>query len=203
MKLALTPCSFRPVHTLEPFYNWRHRYTAEEDSRSPFFGREHSEFEFTHAVYDHALHPQWDDFGSETLYLKMLFVDYDEGYAIIELIGEWNDLLGNDIMFLKRDIVEPMMSHGISKFILVGENVLNFHPGDDEYYSEWYDEAADADGWIALLNFREHVRDDMKAADIDQYFLLGGQLDQTDWRTFEPEDLFAGVQRTVQRRLQA
>ena len=63
------------MHTLEPYYNWRHRYTAEEDERSPFFGREHSEFEFTHAVYDHALHPQWDDFGSETLYMKVLFAD--------------------------------------------------------------------------------------------------------------------------------
>ncbi len=43
--------------------------------------------------------------GSETLYLKILFVDYDERYAIIELIGEWNDAINNDIMLLKRDIV--------------------------------------------------------------------------------------------------
>jgi hypothetical protein len=191
------------MHTLEPFYNWRHRYTAEEDERSPFFGTEHSEFEFTHAVYDHAIHPQWDEFGSETLYLKVLFVDYDEGCVIIEFIGEWNDLLGNDVMFLKRDIVEPMMSHGISKFILIGENVLNFHAGDEEYYSEWFDEANESDGWIALLNFREHVREDLKAANIDQYFLLGGQLDQMDWRTFEPEDLVTRVQSAVQRRLSA
>ena len=122
---------------------------------------------------------------------------------MIELIGEWNDLLSNDIMFLKRDVVEPMMSHGISKFILVGENVLNFHAGDEEYYSEWWEEVDDAGGWIALLNFREHVRDDMKAANIDQYFLLGGQLDQFDWRTFEPEDLFTRISAFVQRRLQA
>ena len=139
------------MHTIEPFYNWRHRYTAEEDERSPFFGREHSEFEFEHAVYDHVIHPQWDSIGSETLYIKVIFADYDEGYAVIELIGEWNDLLGNDIMFLKRDHIEPMMAQGISKFILIGENVLNFHASDDEYYSEWFEEAADADGWIARL----------------------------------------------------
>jgi len=191
------------MHTLEPFYNWRHRYTAEEDERSLFFGSEHSEFEFTHAVYDHALHPQWDAFGSETLYLKVLFADYEEGYVVIELIGEWNDLLGNDIMFLKRDVIEPMMSHGISKFILIGENVLNFHPDDEEYYAEWFDEAADAEGWIALLNFRPHVLEDMQRANIDQYFLLGGTLDQVDWRTFEPEDLFERVNGFVQRRLNA
>jgi hypothetical protein len=60
-------------------------------------------------VYDHVIHPQWDNFGS-TLYLKLLFADYDEGYVIIELIGEWNDLLHNDIMFLKRNIIEPLMA---------------------------------------------------------------------------------------------
>lgn len=191
------------MHTLEPFYNWRHRYVSEEDDRSPFFGTEHSEFEFTHAVYDHAIHPQWDEFGSATLYLKILFADYDEGYAILELIGEWNDLLGNDIMFLKRDVVEHLMGAGLSRFILVGENVLNFHPSDAEYYEEWWQEADDAGGWITLLNFREHVLADMKKADIDRYFLLGGAMNSLDWRTFEPEDLYEKVNAQVQRRLSA
>jgi hypothetical protein len=191
------------MHTLEPFYNWRHRYVSEEDERSPFFGIEHSEFEFTHAVYDHAIHPQWDDFGSSTLYLKVLFVDYEEGTAVIELIGEWNDLLGNDIMFLKRDVIEPLLNEGISRFVLVGENVLNFHASDAEYYEEWWQEADDAGGWIALLNFREHVLADMKEADIDRYFLLGGAMNTMDWRTFEPEDLLEKVQAHVQRRLNA
>lgn len=191
------------MHTLEPYYNWQHRYNAEEDERSPFFATEHSEFEFTNAVYDHVIHPQWDDFGSRTLYLKVLFADYDDGYAVIEMIGEWNDLLYNDIMLLKRDVIEPMMSEGLNKFILIGENVLNFHPSDEEYYSEWYDEVSDTDGWIALLNFREHVREDMQKANIDQYFLLGGKLDQMDWRTFEPEDLCERVNTFVMRRLNA
>ena len=191
------------MHTLEPFYNWQHRYNAEEDDRSPFFGTEHSEFEFINSVYDHVIHPQWDEFGSRTLYLKTLFVDYEEGYAIIEMIGEWNDLLYNDVMLLKRDVIEPMMSHGIVRFILIGENVLNHHPSDEDYYSEWFEEVSDADGWIALLNFREHVRDDLKAANIDRYFLLGGQLDMMDWRTFEPEDLYERVSAQVMKRLGA
>ncbi len=191
------------MHTLEPFYNWQHRYNAEEDDRSPFFGTEHSEFEFINSVYDHVIHPQWDEFGSRTLYIKTLFVDYEEGYAIIEMIGEWNDLLYNDVMLLKRDVIEPMMSHGIVRFILIGENVLNHHPSDEEYYSEWFEEVSDADGWIALLNFREHVRDDLKAANIDRYFLLGGQLDMMDWRTFEPEDLYERVSAQVMKRLGA
>jgi hypothetical protein len=74
--------------------------------RSPFYEREYSEFEYTNQVYNYLLHPQWDEFGSSTLYLKILYVDYKEGFAIIEMIGEWNDAINNDIMFLKRDVVE-------------------------------------------------------------------------------------------------
>lgn len=189
------------MHDIEPFWNWRHRYTAEEDELSPFFGREYSEFYFTNAVYDHAIHPQWDAFGSSTLYLKILYADYDDGFAIVELIGEWNDLLHNDIMFLKRDIMEHLMLQGVSRFILIGENVLNFHTSDQSYYEEWWEEVEDAGGWIALLNFREHVRQDLIAADIDQFFLLGGRLDKLDWRTYEPDELFVQVEQLVTKRL--
>ena len=153
--------------------------------------------------FSSAIHPQWDEFGSRTLYLKVLYADYDDGYAVLEMIGEWNDLLYNDIMLLKRDVIEPLMTEGLRKFILVGENVLNFHSSDDSYYEEWWEEVEDAGGWIALLNFREHVMDDMKRANIDQYFLLGGKLNAIDWRTFEPEELLDKVEGFVQRRLSA
>ena len=78
------------MHDIEPYFKWRDWYTAEEDTRSPFYGREYSEFEFTHAVYNYLIHPQWDEFGSKTLYLKILYADYDEHFAIIEMLGEWN-----------------------------------------------------------------------------------------------------------------
>lgn len=191
------------MHDIEPFWNWRHKYMSEEDERSPFYGAEHSELYFTNAVYDHLIHPQWDAFGSSTLYMKLLFADYEEGAAIIELIGEWNDLLHNDVMNLKRNIIEELMAQGISRFVLIGENVLNFHSSDDEYYSEWFEEANDAGGWIALLNFRPHVVEDLQAANIDQYFLLGGQLNALEWRTWEPEALLEKVEGLVMRRLGA
>ncbi len=140
------------MHELEPFYNWKHIYSADEDSRSVFFGREYSEFEFTQTVYNYFIHPQWDDIGSQTLYLKVLMADYDLQYAIIELIGEWNDAIENDIMTLKRDVIDSLITQGITKFILIGENVLNFHSSDDCYYEEWYDDIADLGGWILLLN---------------------------------------------------
>ena len=55
------------MQDIEPYYNWRHLYTAEEDPQSPFYGRIYSEFEFTHTVYNYYIHPQWDEFGSRTL----------------------------------------------------------------------------------------------------------------------------------------
>ena len=104
-------------------------------------------------------------------------------------------------MFLKRDYIEPMMAQGIHKFMLIGENVLNFHTSDEEYYAEWFDEVNDADGWIALLNFRPHVLEDLQRANIDQYFLLGGHLNALAWRTTEPENLYEKVEGMVMRRL--
>ena len=121
------------MHEIEPFFNWRHMYTAEEDQKSPFFGRVYNEFEFTQTVYNYYIHPQWDDFGSRTLYLKVLYADYAENFAIIELIGEWNDAIENDIMTLKRDVIDDMIFQHITKFILITENVLNFHNGEKDY----------------------------------------------------------------------
>jgi hypothetical protein len=189
------------MHTLEPYYNWRGFYIASEDPHSPFFDREYSEFEYTDKIYNHYIHPQWDQFGSSTLFLKILYAQYEEGFAILELMGEWNDLLYNDIMFLKRDVAEVLMNHGISKFILIGENVLNFHGSDDSYYEEWFEDVNDADGWIALLNFRDHVLHDLKASNIDSYFVLGGKLNEVSWRTMNPEQLFDQIESQVQRRL--
>lgn len=191
----------KPMHDIEPHYNWRQYYTAEDDPRSPFYGREYSEFEFTLQLYDHYIHPQWDDFGSSTLFIKILFANYIEGYAVIEIMGEWNDCLHNDIMFLKREIADLLIEEGISKFILIGENVLNFHYSDDSYYEEWFEDVSDEDGWIAAINFRKHVTDEFSHANIDSYFLMGGQLDDFEWRTAKPETLFKKINGLAERRL--
>lgn len=187
------------MHYIEPFYNWRSYYIASDDSASPFYGRNYSEFEFTDKIYNFLIHPQWDNIGSPTLFLKILFVDYEEQFCIIELIGEWNDAIENDVMTLKRDIVEPIMEYGINKFILIGENVLNFHYSDDCYYEEWFDEVED--GWIAMVNFHEHVMKEFKHINIDSYFLTGGELDDLEWRTYSPMQFFNKVSELVNRRL--
>jgi hypothetical protein len=187
------------MQDIEPYYNWRHVYIASEDEKSPFYGREYSEFEYTHAIYNYLIHPQWDDIESPTLYIKILNVDYDQKYAIIELMGEWNDLINNDIMLLKRDIIEKIMESGVNKFILIGENVLNFHASDDCYYQEWFEEVEE--GWIAFLNFRKHVLDEFQSANIDYYILSGGQLSDIAWRTSSPQQLFEKVEHFVQKRI--
>ena len=173
------------MHTIEPHYNWRNLYIASEDERSPFFGKAYSEFEFTQVIYDHVIHPQWDYFGTPSLYLKVLFADYDEGFAVIELLGEWNDCINNDIMFLKREVVEPLMKNCVNKFILVGENVLNFHASDECYYEEWSEELDD--GWIYMLNFREHVLNEFCQNSIDKYFTNLETNYEMHWRTFNAD----------------
>jgi hypothetical protein len=189
------------MHTIEPYYSWRQHYIASEDPRSPFFGREYSEMWYTDQIYNHYIHPQWDNIGSPTLFIKILFADYEEGYAIIEMMGEWNDCIHNDIMFLKRDVIEPLMTEGIKRFILIGENVLNFHESDECYYEEWFDEVEEENGWIAMLNFREHVMESMSVANIDSYFLLGGMLSHVSWRTQNPLQLYDRIVHVVQNRL--
>lgn len=189
------------MHTLEPYYNWRHLYIASEDERSPFFDRIYSEFEFTDHIYNYVIHPQWDNIGSPGLFIKILYVDYDESYSIIEMLGEWNDAIDNDIMTFKREIIEPLMYEGINKFILIGENVLNFHSSDDCYYEEWFNEVEDEDGWIALMNFREHVMNEFQVENLDYYFVSGGELEEVSWRTFSPKQLFLKISTYVQKRL--
>ena len=86
------------MHDIEPYHRWQDQYEASKDKKSPFYGRKNDEFHYTHKVYNYFIHPQWDFFGSSTLYLKVIFVDYDASFAIMEFIGEWNDALHNDIM---------------------------------------------------------------------------------------------------------
>src|SRR5210317_1895960 len=96
------------MHDIEPFYRWQDEYDSSKDERSPFFGKEYSEFYYTEKIYNYFIHPQWDYFGAPTLYLKILMADYEEGFAIIEFIGEWNDCVTNDIMFLKTRIISHL-----------------------------------------------------------------------------------------------
>jgi hypothetical protein len=181
---------------IEPYYKWREVYATEEDDNSPFFDATYNE---PKQIYNYLIHPLWDDFGSDTLYLKVLFADYEYGYAIIEMIGEWNDAVGNDVMHLKRHVAEPMLDEGISKFVFICENVLNFHSSDDEYYAEWAEECQDSfnGGWIVFINTFDHVSDEMHAARLDDYAYFGLAFNGMNWRPFTPSVLLKMVEQTI------
>ncbi len=185
------------MHDIEPFHRWRDYYIASEDEHSPFYGQVSDELYYRNKVYNYYIHPQWDDFGSDTLYAKLLFTDYEEGFAIIEFIGEWNDCLHNDVMFLKRDVIDPLIKQGIYKYILICENVLNFHGSDDAYYEEWYEDIRDEGGWIVALNALHHVVDEMKATRLQYFVNFGEEFNAVNWRPFLPRQVFAAVESLV------
>ena len=186
------------MQNIEPFYNWRHLYVSEEDEHSPFYGTEYSEFEFSKTVYNYYIHPQWDDFGSRTLYMKLLFADYEQNYAIIELIGEWNDAIENDIMTMRRNITDELQLNGIDKFILIAENVLNFHSSDDSYYEEWQQEISEKGGWVIIIDMPEQSQYEFKRARLTNYVTL---VDLPQWRTMKPETVFQELDNWMLKKL--
>jgi hypothetical protein len=187
------------MHDISPFYRWEKFYRPYQDPQSPFYGKKSSN-QYENEIYGYYIHPDWDYVGSETLYIKILFVDYQKKILIMELLGEWNDTLHNDIMHLKRNIIDEFLKQEIQYFILIGENVLNFHGSDDCYYEEWFEELEQ--GWIALLNFRDFVLKEMTHYNLDSYLIWGGLLDQIDdWRTQHPLKLFQQVAQEVRRRI--
>ena len=171
---------------------------AEEDVLSPFYKREYSEFEYTQTLYNYFIHPQWDDFGSKTLYMKLLNVDYDYQFAILELIGEWNDAIENDIMTLRRNITDVLFKNGITKFIIISENVLNFHSSDDSYYEDWKEQLEDDNGWVAILNMPQQSQYDFKKYRITNYINF---YEMYEWRTYKPELIFQQIDNYILRQL--
>jgi len=183
------------MHDIEPYFQWIDVYVAAEDERSPLFGRKYDEFYFTNTIYNYYIHPQWDEFGSNTLYLKILYVDYELRYAIIEFIGEWNDCIYGDIMTLRREITDLLQEEGICQFMLICENVLNYHAGEDNsYYEEWYDEVSEEGGWVAIINPLNHVADEMNRYYLGQYIHL---LSGANWRVHKPRALYKWTENLI------
>ena len=187
------------MHQIEPFSNWLKYYDSSDDERSPYYGKEYNYDLYTETIYGYYIDPGWDSFGSETLYAKILYADYDASFVIIEMIGEWNDAINNDIMTFKRGLIELIEQQGINKFILIGEHILNFHGSDDSYYEEWFDDVED--GWIAAVNVPGFVQEEMNRFHIDQYINMGGTLQIDNWRTLHPQRFFQIVDSLIQRRL--
>lgn len=187
------------MHEIEPYYSWKQYYDSSEDDLSPFYGKEYNYELYQDSIYNYYIDPAWDFIGSETLYLKILFADYDLGFVIIEFIGEWNDAVSNDIMHLKRNILDHLVLNEVNKFILIGESVFNFHGSDDCYYEEWFDDIED--GWIAAINFRDFIIQEWKKYDIDSYVNVGGGLDINNWRAMTPQLFYEKVKAVIGKRI--
>ncbi len=187
------------MHEIEPYYRWLKYYDSSEDELSPFHGKEYNFDLYSNAIYNYYIDPSWDYMGSETLYVKILYVNYDMGLCCIEFIGEWNDAINNDIMHFKRNIIDHFSMYGINKYILIGDNVFNFHGSDDCYYEEWYEDVEE--GWIAAINFRDFILREWSAYNIDSYLISGGTLQFDNWRTLTPIQLYDKVDILIRRRI--
>jgi hypothetical protein len=186
------------MHDIEPYFGWQNYYNAYQDAQSAFFNTITAS-SYKHSVYGYFIHPDWDSIGSETLYCKVIMVNYTLKYAIVELFGEWNDTLHNDVMFLKRVVVDYLVKHQIKYFILLGHNVFQFHGGETDYYEEWFDDLED--GWIAAVNFRSFILDEFSKYRLDFYMDFGGTLQFDNWRTMKPDLFFSLISALIQRRL--
>ena len=101
--------------------------------------------------------------------------------------------------YLKRNVLDVLSKNGINEYILIGENVLNFHASDDSYYEEWFEDVED--GWIAAMHFAPFVEQEWAKYKIDYYLNFGGNLQIPNWRTLKPEMIFFMVDKLLKRRL--
>ncbi len=185
---------------IEPYYGWLGYYSTETDPRSPFAAVEHNLFEYDRYVYTYAAHPLWDSIESESLLVKILYADYGRGYAILELLGEWNDLHENDFRLLCENCLTYLIDGGVRQFILVCENVFNAYPNTDDYYEALLDELGDT-GWVCLLRARPHVLEEFVRYGLSPYLYWNPEFDGLRWRKLKPWQLYDVVAEGMQRLL--
>jgi ribosomal protein L30E len=101
-------------------------------------------------------------------------------------------------MLLKRDIGDELMKQGLTKFIFIAENVLNFHSSDNEYYKEWAEELREETGWIIVLNMPPATQQDFIRKKLQYYMEL---MDLPEWRSYKPYHLFKKIDADMQMRL--
>ena len=52
-----------------------------------------------------------------------------------------------------------------------------------------------------MVNFHEHVSKEFTRINVDQYVVMGGELDDIEWRTFHPIQFIEKVTKIVENRL--
>ena len=113
------------------------------------------------------------------------------------MFGVWNDILENDFRLLLENCLEPLMSAGVRRFVLIVEIVINIYLDGDDYYQQVTEELEE--GWLCLLRAREHVRREIDDHDLGQYFFWSDALDELHWRKLKPFQLYQMVQSKMLR----
>lgn len=189
----------QPLHHIEPFFGWLGLYSHEKDERSPFHNVEHNQFYFDRSINRIPAHPLWDDFGSESLLAKILYADYTQGFAIVELFGEWNDIYDNDFKLLAENCLTYLIDFGIKRFILICENVFHIYLESDDYYQALIEELED--GWISVIRTRRHIWEEMCSYGIADYFYRSQDIDKIAWRKLKPAQLFGLIESRMNKLL--
>ena len=101
-------------------------------------------------------------------------------------------------MALRRDVTDQLSAKGIFKFILIAENVLNFHSSDDSYYEEWKEDVVDKNGWIVMIDMPLQSQYDFKKSRLHNYVEL---LDFPQWRTLKPDIVFQQIDNWMIRKI--
>jgi hypothetical protein len=185
------------LHNIEPFFGWLDMYNHEMDPNSPFHEAEHNQFYYDRSVNNIPAHPLWDFIDSESLLIKILFADYESGFAIIELFGEWNDLYDNDFKLLSENCLSYLIDCGINRFIFVCENVFNAYLDADDYYAAMQEELED--GWMCLLKARNTLIEEMSQYNISDYFFWNPAFDELPWRRMKPAEIFYLVEQSMRK----
>ncbi|NCW88785.1 MAG: hypothetical protein EBV71_07875, partial [Chitinophagia bacterium] len=76
---------------------------------------------------------------------------------------------------------------GICFFILIAENVLNYHYDSSDYYEEWSEDVEDRGGWVVCLNLPPQTLREFQQHRLNRYLSL---QDLPDWRIYKPYHLF-------------
>jgi len=90
-------------------YRWGNLYIVSRDERSPFYERLYNLDYYENAIYGYYIHPIWDEIGSETVYCKILYANYEKKFPAIEMFGESKHTLQNDIMYFKRAVINHLV----------------------------------------------------------------------------------------------
>lgn len=184
---------------VEPFYGWLHLYSHDRDEHSPFHAVEHNLFEYDRHVYNFPAHPTWDHIDSESLLVKILYADYTRGFAVLEFLGEWNDLHENDFKLLRANCLDLLAAAGIVRYVFVLENVFHIYLDQPDYYEEFMDQLDG--GWLVLLGARAEVQQDVVEYGLSDYFFWSAALDALNWRKMNPWHLLERIELVMSRLL--